>query len=136
MKIDFMQTVDIIFGNRRSKSDWKKLSDEDKETNFFIINRKFAVKYLKQAQYFNSRSIDKASALDMWYLFFRNTKGTPYWYWAKSNGSKKEKSKISGPDSVLLMERFELSDTDYDFLYKYHLEDLQYELKKLKRFEN
>ena len=136
MKIDFMQTVDIIFGNRRSKSDWKKLTNEDKETNFFIINRKFAVKYLKQAQFFNDKSVDKASAMDMWYLFFRNTKGTPYWYWAKSNGPKKEKRKISGPDSQLLMNRFDLDDNDYDFLYKHHLEDLQHELKKLKRFEN
>ena len=136
MKIDFMQTVDIIFGNRRSKSDWKKLTNEDKETNFFIINRKFAVKYLKQAQFFNSKSIDKSSAMDIWYLFFRNTKGTPYWYWAKSNAPKKEKRKISGSDSLLLMDRFDFDDNDFEFLYKYHLEDLQHELKKIKRFEN
>ena len=136
MKIDFMQTVDIIFGNRRSKSDWKKLTVEDKENNFFIINRKFAVKYLKQAQFFNNKNVDRASALDVWYLFFRNAKGTPYWYWAKSSGTKKEKSKISGPDRALLLDRMNLSEFDYDFLYKFYLEDLQYELKKIKRFEN
>jgi len=136
MKIDFMQTVDIIFGNRRNKSDWKKLTNEDKEANFFIINRKFAVKYLKQAQFFNNKSVDRVSAMDVWYLFFRNAKGTPWWYWAKSNAPKKAKKKISGPDSQLLMERFDLNENDYDFLYDHHLEDLQYELKKIKRFEN
>lgn len=136
MKIDFMQTVDIIFGNKRNKSDWKKLTNEDKETNFFIINRKFAVKYLKQAQFFNNKNIDRASAMDMWYLFFRNQKGTPWWYWAKSDAPKKEKRKISGPDSKLLMEKYDIDENEYDFLYKHYLDDLQYELKKIKRFEN
>jgi len=133
MKIDFIQIIDIIFKN---KMNYKKLDNIDKENNFFIINRKFAVKYLKQAQFFNSKHIDKASAMDMWYLFFKNTKQIPYWYWNSKSNKKKEKTLISVPDKKILIEHFDLSTDDYNFLYKYYLDDLLFELKKIKRFEN
>ena len=136
MKFDFIQTVKAIFDN---KDEYKKISDLDKETNFFIINRKFATKFLKQGQFFNSKYMDKSSALDMWNLFFRNQFGTPGWYWGKKK-EKEEKEKVKklpAKDRELLLKFNEkLKDSDIDFLLTYYQEDVFEEVKKLKKFES
>ena len=136
MKFDFMQTVDAIFKN---KNLYKEMSDIDKETNFFIINRKFGTKFLKQAQFFNSKYMDKSTALDMWNMFFRKQEGIPGWYWGSSSKKKEDKEKVKklpAKDRELLL-RFneQLKDSDIDFLLNYYQEDVFEEVKKLKKFE-
>lgn len=132
MTIDFIQTANIIFKDKKSYS---KLSDKDKENNFFILNRKFSVGKYKQAQFFNSKFIDKASAMDIWYLFFKNQNGIPFWYWRPKNKNKKEKNNLSNSDKNLLLENTELDSDDIDFLFKYYKDNLNYQIKKLKRFD-
>ena len=138
MKFDFIQTVDAIFKNKKL---YKEMSDIDKDNNFFIINRKFGTKFIKHAQFFNSRYMDKATALDMWNLFFRKQEGIPSWYWGSSSKKKekeeKEKNKkLPAKDRELLL-RFnsELKDSDIDFLLKYYQEDVFEEVKKLRKFD-
>ena len=91
-KVDFITLSNIIF---KDKEKFKFVSDEEKETNFFMLNRKYAFKYLKQAQFFNNKNIDRASAIDVWYqIFYKTTNGTPAWWW-KTKANPKEKSKFS-----------------------------------------
>ena len=52
VKVDFITLANIIF---KDKDKYKYVSDEEKESNFFILNRKFAINYLKQAQFFNNK---------------------------------------------------------------------------------
>ena len=66
-KVDFITLANIIF---KDKYKYKYVSDEEKEDCFFIINRKCAFKYLKQAQFFNNKSVNKPSAIDIWYHVF------------------------------------------------------------------
>jgi hypothetical protein len=132
MKIDFIQIANIIFKDKKSYS---KLSDKDKENNFFILNRKFSVGKYKQAQFFNSKFIDKASSVDLWYLFFKNQNGIPVWYWRPKNNNKKLKNNLTKTDKDLLLENTELNNDDIDFLYKYYNDELNYKIKKLKRFK-
>lgn len=131
MKIEFTNVVDFIFKN---KNQYSQLTDDEKRKFFFIINRKFGVKYIKQAQFFNSKYLDKESCMDIWFRFFGNSVGIPGWYWAKSKKSNK-KSKISGPDRKLLLENTSLNNEDIDFMIEHYLDDVQYEVKKLKRLE-
>ena len=131
MKIDFTNVVDSIFKN---KNQYSKLTDEDKRKFFWIINRKFGVRYIKQSQFLNTRFIDKESCMDIWYLFFKNARAIPSWYWAKSK-KKIKNSKIPSSDRKLLLENTNLNDNDIEFMIEYYIDDLQYEIKKLKRLE-
>lgn len=131
-KIDFMQMVDCIFKNKHL---YARCTDEDKINNFFMVNRKFAVKYYKQAQYFNTKFVDKASALDLWFNFFQKTPSTPGWYWAKSPTKKEKTSKITKADRELFLHNEHLSAEDYEFLMTHYPEDVEHEIKKLNRFE-
>lgn len=130
MKHDFKKIVNIIFTN---KSNYKEVNNKDKNDSFFIINRKFGYKYIKRASFLNSKFVDKACALDVWYRFFRNVKAMPQWYWKTSVKKNQKEKNISKPDRDLLLNNTNLKDEDIDFLYKYYPDKINYEIKKLKR---
>jgi len=130
-KVDFIQIVDCIFKN---KDNYKKLEDQDKDDNFFIINRKFSLKFPLHANLFNKEGIDKSSALDVWFEFFRKNKGVPGWYWAK-NPKEKEKRIIPNADRKLIIQYCEISEKDADFLINNYLDEVKDEIKTIKRFK-
>jgi len=132
MKIDFIEVINRLFKN---KIDYKLLIDKDKEDNFFMVNRKIATKYIKGAQFFNSRYVDKATALDIWKYFFRNAQGIPSWYWAPKNRTKTPKTKTPKKDIEKITSFYDLNNDDFLFLEKYFKDNVDYEIKKLKRFE-
>jgi len=131
-KVDFITLANIIF---KDKDKYKYISDEEKEDNFFILNRKYAIKYLKQAQFFNFKSINKASAIDIWYqVFYKNTNGTPQWWW-KTKQLPKEKSEFSNADMKLIREYYSITTDDMNFLIKFYSEKLKEDIKRLKKFK-
>ncbi len=131
---DFTHIVDFIFKN---KNEYKKLSNEDKEKFFFIINRKFARAFPTHAQFFNKKSIDKSNALDIWYQFFikKGIKGIPSWYWTPKK-SAKEKSIATKNEIEFLMNFYDIKENDVKFLIQHHREEVIEELKKYRKFEN
>ncbi len=133
-KVDFITLANIIF---KDKNKYEYVSDEEKENSFFILNRKFAIKYLKQAQFFNNKNIDKSSAIDVWYqVFYKTTNGAPDWWWRTSQKSKEKiKSEFSAADLKLIKEYYELTDYDVKFLVKYYSDKLKLDIKRLKKFE-
>lgn len=133
-KVDFITLANIIF---KDKNKYKYVSDEEKEANFFMLNRKFAIKYLKQAQFFNNKNIDKASSIDIWYqIFYKTTNGTPQWWWqTKQNKESKVKSDFNNVDLKLIKEYYELTDRDIKFLITYYSDKLKEDIKRLKKFK-
>lgn len=134
-KVDFITLANIIF---KDKDKYKFVSDEEKENNFFMLNRKFAFKYLKQSQFFNNKNINKSSAIDIWYqVFYKTTNGTPLWWWNTSK-SKKEANKekeINKNDIKLIKEYYNISDRDINFLIKFYNDKLLDDIKRIKKFE-
>ena len=130
---DFTHIVDFIFKNQ---SDYKKLSNEDKEKFFFIINRKLARKYPKHAQFFNNKNIDKSNALDLWYYFFlkKGAKGIPSWYWGNKKKTKKEKPLISKEECVTVCNLFDVTEKEIDFLIQNYPEYILELSKKIRIF--
>lgn len=130
---DFIQIVDSIFVN---KQHYKNISDEDKITSFYKINKKFSIKYPDIAKFFNDHNIDKASSIDLWNLKFKKEKNIPSWYWAKSpfNANEHKLSIFSESDKRSLVEEFELSEHEFGFLKDNFSDELDYELKVLKRW--
>lgn len=133
-KVDFITLANIIF---KDKNKYEYVSDEEKENNFFILNRKYAIKYLKQAQFFNNKNIDKASAIDVWYqVFYKTTNGTPDWWWKTSQKSKEKiKSEFTAADLKFIKEYYQLTDNDIKFLVKYCSDKLKLNIKRLKKFK-
>jgi len=130
-KLDFISLANIIF---KDKDKYKYVSDEEKESNFFMLNRKYAIKYLKQAQFFNNKNVDKPSAIDIWYqVFYKTTNGTPQWWW-KTKQAAKEKSEFINADIKLVKEYYDITDNDIKFLIKYYNEKLKEDIKRLKKF--
>ena len=135
-KIDFITLGKIIFGEKEfaSRDKYHLVSDEEKDSAFFKLNRKFAIKYLKQAQFFNNKNINKASAIDVWYQIFYTTKGTPDWWWkTKQTTTVKIKSNINANDLKIIKDHYDLNENDINFLTKYFNEKLKEEIKRNKK---
>ncbi len=131
-KVDFISLANIIF---KDKNKYKFISDEEKELCFFILNRKFAINYLKQAQFFNIKSINRASAIDIWYqIFYKTTNGTPQWWW-KTKQQTKPKSEFTNVDLKLIKSYYDLKDNDIQFLIRYYSNKLKDDIKRIKKFE-
>src|ERR1035437_1474839 len=82
---DLLAIFNTIFKNRE---DWQYVTDKQKETFFFIINRGMSKMYPIQAQLLNLKTIDKVSALGLWFHFVEN-QPYPKWFWSKGEKSEK-----------------------------------------------
>lgn len=133
--MNFIDLANIIFLN---KYKYKSVSDKDKTDNFYLLNKKFSLKYLKISQFFNHKFIDKACALDLWFIKFKPETKIPGWYWASSSKNKTEKkvNKIPEKDRQILLEHSDVEEKDLDFLIENYIDDVNAELKKLKKFSN
>ena len=114
------------------KGDWVNVPDEEKESCFFIFNRYFAKKYPEKAQLLNLKTINKVTAMNLWYQFMLD-KPYPNWFWSKSD--KTEKSVISDKDYKLLLQKLKIKNLDLDYLIMKHFEFIKEELKYYKSIE-
>ncbi len=138
--MDFIEISNIIFDNRTK---YKNVSDNDKINSFYMINKKLSIGKIKEkdlyiiCQTLNNKYICRASALDIWFLFFKkiNQKGTPYFWWAKNPNPKTKEKKLPSADKILIMEYENLTEKEYDFLYEHYRDDIEYKIKLLKRLE-
>jgi len=132
-KYEFTHVVDFIFKNRDK---YNNLTDEDKERNFFIINRKFARQYPIHANFFNKKGNDKATALDIWFSFFykKRINGIPQWYWYKK-AKGKSISKIIKKDEInYLMEFYDITEDDVLYLVDNYTTEIKEEIRKYRKF--
>lgn len=126
------ELIDVANAMFRKKSDWINITDEEKTEFFFIFNRYFAKKYPERAQLLNLKTIDKVSALDLWYNFMLD-KPYPNWFWSK--GEKVDKSEISKKDFNLLLLKLKAKKEDLEYLIDNHFEFVKDELKYFKSLE-
>jgi len=125
------ELIDVANAMFRNKSEWVKITDEDKEKNFFIFNRYFSKKFPDKSQLLNSKDINKVSSMDIWYYFMLN-KSYPNWFWSKS---KTEKPIIPNKDFKLLLMKLKIKDLDLHYLIENHFDFIKEELKYYKALE-
>jgi hypothetical protein len=91
-----------------------------------------------QAKFFNHRSIDKASALDVWYKNFLKTDGVPSWYWSSIAKAEEKESKDFTKKEMLLFRKYNehFTENDFNYIFKYMQEEVKYELAILKKYED
>jgi hypothetical protein len=135
----WMEIVDSIF--KKQKERYNNFTDNDKKDSFYIINKKFYLGESKITYFFNDKNIDTISALDLWFLFFqknpkyKNIFSAPYWYWAKSPNKKEKEIKAKKSDKEMFIDYEKLTEKEFDFLYKYYQDDVDYKIKLLKRLD-
>ena len=122
--MDFKTLVDTIFYNKRN---WNEISDNDKDSLFFIFNRYMGKKYPKQAQFFNTKNIDKAASMDIWFAYLKNEVRVPKWFWL---GPTKKKSPVI-KDWQIVQDFWELSLTDIHLLCELFPDDFKQEIKRI-----
>lgn len=130
------EIVNCLFVNR---TNYKTISKEDKEKNFFIINRYMSKKYPTVAQALNYKGMDKETCLDMWFMLspwkndYKFLKYAPSFFWSKTENIKKTSKHFDKKEIELLLEYYsDLRIQDFDYLYEYHRELITDELKYLK----
>lgn len=147
-KKSFIDVADSIFLN---KDRYRFVTEEEKIDNFYILNRKFSFMYYydwklsknyDRISMFNHRYIDKASAMDIWNVFFKNTKEIPQFYWKSArkvskDAEPKKVKKLSDEEFKLIM-NYENIDNEEDvvFLFENFKEDVLNVLSKAKKFVN
>jgi hypothetical protein len=115
------------------KSEWVNVPGKEKEECFFIFNRYFSKIYPEKSQLLNLKSIDKSTAMDLWYYFMLD-KPYPDLFWSKSDKNE-DKPKVSDKDFRLLLQRLKIKDIDLKYLIDKHFDFIKVELKYFKDLE-
>lgn len=110
----------------KDKEKWKWVTQKQKETFFFPINRLLSKRYPDFAQLLNNKYSDKASALDCWFFFMKD-KPYPSWMWTKS---KKEKTE---QDFQHVIKEYDINPKDLNILKLIALDKLKEEEKYLNK---
>lgn len=126
--MDFVEIINRIFVKKLL---YKEIVDQDKIDNFFIINRKLGKGFPDMAKRLNNKYIDKASAVDMWFDFFKNDNKIPQWYWDPRDKKKSKQVKAKDKDYNLIKERYDLDEYDITFLKNHFKEELDRNMKEI-----
>lgn len=131
------QITDVANAIFKFKNDWiynsngDKITDDDKETFFFIFNRYFSKTYPDKAQLLNYKNIDKVMAMDIWFHFMKS-QPYPNNFWSKTPKVEKE---IPEKEYKLLLKHLKIKDIDLDYLLDKHPDFIKEELTYLKKIE-
>lgn len=126
-----LKALSNVFFNEKHL--YQYLSDENKKYMFFIYNRNFSKKYLDKSHLLNTKGIDEAAAMDLWFAFMKN-KPYPGWFWKKET-EEKSKADFSEKDIKFIMGKFNINMEEIDMLIKYFPKELKEELKYYKSLE-
>ena len=126
------ELIDVFNAMIKNKSNWKYVTDKQKEEFSFIFNRYFSKKYIEQAALMNLKGIDKVLIMDLWYNFML-TQPFPKWFWSKSE--KVDKPKITEKEFKMLTIKLKVKPDDINYLIDKHPEFIKDELDYYKKLE-
>lgn len=70
---------------------WAEVSNREKQKNFFILNRRFAIQFPLQANLLSRSGINNIEVMNFWKRFLSTKyKKTPYWMYVKGEKKRKE----------------------------------------------
>lgn len=127
----------ILFS--RNEEEWKKISDSEKNRNFFMLNRFMSIKFPYQVHMLSRIRVSAPAVSDYWHRTMSSLhNGQPNWIYAKTkkkDESKKALSYYPVPSMVRwICEKEEISMRDFDervsLLGEEYLKEVQ-ELEKV-----
>lgn len=127
---NLLEVSNLMF---RDKQDWCKVTEEEKNTYFFIFNRYFSKKYPQLSQLLNSKEQDKVLGMDLIYHFMLK-QPYPKWFWSKSE-RKSEKNFLTDKQESKLLQIWNIKKEDLEFLIKFYPEDIKEEIDYIESVE-
>ncbi len=120
------ELFDVVNAMLTNRSKWVEITNDEKDKNFFIVNRYMSKLFPDKSQLLNNKSINKVTAMDTWYLFMLN-KPYPKCFWSKSSSSK-TKPEISDDEILYLTSELDLKEEDIEILMKYYPDVIKEEI--------
>lgn len=120
-----MELFDIInsFFNK-DKKQWKSVSKNDKNRNFFMINRIMSIQYPIIANQFNKLRVEPSTVVNWWAERMGNTyTRTPKWAYTRTIKKEKadKKKGIKSEDAEdLIREKYKVSKRDLSDLKSFY----------------
>ena len=116
---------------------WEKISESDKRTHYFMIQRFMSIVYIDETSRMNLEQINYARVVDFWReVMKRRYKSKPQFLFTKTKKLEKEKEKKIAVDETVIsfyMKHNELDRRDFDMLFKMFPDALNDELKMYER---
>lgn len=121
--MELFDIVKKIFS--QNDSEWGKVSKNDKNRNFFMINRIMCIQFPVQANQFNKLKVNPAPVIDWWQdnLSHRYSK-SPGWIFTKTNKKRVTKQEEQRNEDVekFLRETLSVSSRDLKQLRDFYPE--------------
>ena len=139
---DFVFVAKSLF---EEKHNYQLLDDDDKKANFFRINQKCSIcktynkkDLLKISSFFNKKDVDVASAMDLWFEFFKNDKTNPQNWWYSNAKNYKVEENVNNFSSyeLIVKDKYNMSEEDLLFYKKYFKKELEAEVDIIKSYES
>lgn len=128
---DFSATVKALF---EDKAEYLEFTQEDKEKNFFIVNRFMSKKYPLMCQELNHKNMPKDICLDVWYSFMKQQR-VPFWFWKSSKKEAVWPNSFKDSEAKTLMQTYEIDKDSMKILMGHYKEDVKGNLKYLEELE-
>jgi hypothetical protein len=122
-----MQLFDILkllFSNKQK--DWDSVGNNDKNRNFFMINRIMSIQFPVQANQFNKLKVTPTPVIDWWRdTLSHRFNRPPKWLYTKANKkSKDEKKETKDLEEIenFIRDKYRVSKRDLSDLKKFYPE--------------
>lgn len=133
MAVKLFDLIDSMWDDAK----WEKISEVDKRTHYFMIQRFMSIMYIDEASRMNLQQINYARVVDFWReVMKRRYKSKPQFLFTKTKKLEKEKEKKIAVDEQVIdfyMKHNELDRRDFDMLFKMFPDALNDELKMYER---
>ena len=133
MAVKLFDLIDSMWDDAK----WEKISESDKRTHYFMIQRFMSIMYIDETSRMNLEQINYARVVDFWReVMKRRYKSKPQFLFTKTKKLEKEKEKKIAVDETVIsfyMKHNELDRRDFDILFKMFPDALNDELKVYER---
>lgn len=133
MAVKLFDLIDSMWDDTK----WEKISESDKRTHYFMIQRFMSIVYIDETSRMNLEQINYARVVDFWReVMKRRYKSKPQFLFTKTKKLEKEKEKKIAVDEAVIdfyMKHNELDRRDFDILFKMFPDALNDELKMYER---
>nr|DAD60925.1 MAG TPA: hypothetical protein [Caudoviricetes sp.] len=133
MAVKLFDLIDSMWDDAK----WEKISESDKRTHYFMIQRFMSIMYIDETSRMNLEQINYARVVDFWReVMKRRYKSKPQFLFTKTKKLEKEKEKKIAVDETVIsfyMKHNELDRRDFDMLFKMFPDALNDELKMYER---
>jgi hypothetical protein len=136
--IELFDLIKIIFTNPEK---YKEITRGEKQKNYFIINRRFAINFPLQANALQHIKINQAAVIDFWQRFLRKQyKFVPGWIYTKGVKKTQEikEKKLNVSDNLITeyAKYFQIDRKSILDALEFYPEKMIYELKQFEKILN